>query len=86
MAKTISYAAQKWETKTGNAGTIWKAAVDAAVTSGAYCAGFQAFIGHNTPLACAAWTAGVNTVSAADFKAAIAGKRSKYEGALGRVS
>lgn len=84
MAKTLAYATQKWERKTANAGGRWKAAVEGAGSR--YCEGFQQFLGHPAPQACAAFTAGVGAVSAAEFQGAIAGKGGKYAEALQRVS
>ncbi len=83
MVKSLSYAAEKWERKTSNAGAIWKDMVTGA--GAAYCENFQAFVGHPTPQACAAYTAGVGATTAADFQSAISGKRGKYEAKLRAV-
>ena len=85
MAKSLSYAAEKWSRKTASAGTKWKSALDAGA-SARYCSAFDEFVGHSTPQACAAYSAGINAVSASDFQSAVSGKQGAYTAALQRVA
>jgi len=76
MVKTLEYAAEKWERKTAAKGAKWKDRVSAKANE--YCANFSQFVGHPVNEACAAFSAGINAVTPADFEAAIRGKRQKY--------
>lgn len=80
MAANIQQAQAKWERKTAQVGALWKEAVTEAGPA-RYCEGLAKF-GINVS-ACqqgpgARWAAGLNTVSAQDFQAAIAGKGARW--------
>lgn len=68
---------EKWERKTANAGSKWKANTSGkgeALRAGLQRAGFSA-----GPQFMSSWESGVSAVSAADFDSAIAGKGAKWE-------
>lgn len=71
---------QKWEQKTQNAGTKWKA--DVAGSATAYCEGLAKAFGINVGScmsgAGARFQQGVDMVSAQEFQQSIAGKGNKW--------
>lgn len=74
MAKSLQYARQKWERKTGNAGEKWAGA------KGRMSANFRGPEGMSPgPLTKAAYDAGIGAVSAGDFQASVSGKGGKWE-------
>lgn len=72
---TLQSAAAKLARKMAAAPAKWAA----NTPGGPYCENFQAFVGHPTPQACAAWAEGVRAPeSAAAFSAAAAGIEARW--------